>query len=86
MSEARQNITFAKMRAAEFAGSIARTTVAAMTAISGDPKSKVVQTGTGLRAYRAPLGVRGLPMDIVERFYIAAAALGFLLIAAMALL
>jgi hypothetical protein len=28
----------------------------------------------------------GTPMEIVERFYIAAAALGFLLIAAMALL
>jgi hypothetical protein len=28
----------------------------------------------------------GTPMDILERFYIAAAALGFLLIAAMALL
>ena len=33
-----------------------------------------------------PMGLGGTPMDIVERFYIAAAALGFLLIAAMALL
>ncbi len=32
------------------------------------------------------MGLGGTPMDIVERFYIAAAAMGFLLIAAMALL
>jgi len=40
---------------------------------------------TVIRAYRTR-GPWGTPMDIVERFFIAAAALGFLLIAAMALL
>ena len=46
---------------------------------------KVLQDSTAIRAYRTR-GPWGTPMDIAERFYIAAAALGFLLIAAMALL
>ena len=45
----------------------------------------VFADSTVVRAYRTH-GPWGLPMDIVERFYIAAAAMGFLLIAAMALL
>jgi len=46
---------------------------------------KNLADSTVIRTYRTH-GPSGTPMDIVERFYIAAAALGFLLIAAMALL
>jgi hypothetical protein len=84
-----QKITLREMRASGVRGVLIYCSdykCSHWTAISADPKSKVVQTAPDSGRYRAPLGVRGLPMDIVERFYIAAAALGFLLIAAMALL
>ena len=52
---------------------------------TGDLPSKSFADSTAIRAYRIH-GPWGTPMDIAERSYIAAAALGFLLIAAMALL
>jgi hypothetical protein len=61
------------------AGAVLGLAVARATFIKSSADSTVI------RAYRVS-GPWGTPMDIAERFYIAAAALGFLLIAAMGLL
>jgi hypothetical protein len=52
---------------------------------AADARIKSLADSNVNRAYRTD-GPWGTPMDIVERFYIAAAVLSFMLIAAMALL